>query len=125
MRVEIRGVVYLTVKVAAETLGVATNTIYSALAHNTLSGVGLGQGKRPQRNNGGRKRKPFTIGSTTFASMADASRALGQNPHYVQQVCRRGGLRGQYNLVVKMMKYTVEQDKAAIATKEQDNAQQI
>lgn len=54
--VRIRGVVYPSVRAAAEAMGVTTRTIYSHLDNGTIdnAGIGSGHGPKPRRRKGHR-----------------------------------------------------------------------
>jgi hypothetical protein len=76
MRVEIRGVIYQSVRHASEVLGVSIAAIYSALRRGAMDSVGLGNTQR----------KPIDLFGASFASLSDASRALGFRRGYIQKV---------------------------------------
>ena len=102
MRVEVRGVVYESVAKCAKALGVSMSTVYCALSRRTTDTIGQGKGNRTARR-GGRKPIPVRIGMVTFPSMAEASRQLGMNRRYVQQVLTKGSDRSRQDLIRKVM----------------------
>lgn len=87
MQVEVRGVVYPTVRAASEAFGIGTNTIYQLLEKGRADMIGTGHA-RP--NNGGYRCKPFTIAGVTYPSQQEASEAIGRNKAYVSWVMRAG-----------------------------------
>lgn len=87
MQVEVRGVVYPTVRAAAEAFGIGTNTIYQLLEKGRADMIGMG---RARPNNGGYRCKPFTIAGVTYRSQQDASVAIGRNKDYVSWAIRKG-----------------------------------
>lgn len=74
MIVEIRKVIYPSVKVASETLGVSKYSIYSALDRGVIDLVGLGHTQS----------QPIDLGGISFRSMSAASVALGFNRSFVR-----------------------------------------
>jgi len=103
MQVEVRGVIYPDCATAAEALGVAKATVYSAAQRGTTDTLGLGQ--RAPHHTGGITPKPFAIGSVKFPSRRAASVALGMSAPYISSIFKRGGKRAKANLVARAMYY--------------------
>ena len=67
MLINVRGVIYQSVRHAAESLGVSKDAVYSALARGSTDKLGLGNTQR----------KPTELFGSKFRSLGDAGRALG------------------------------------------------
>ena len=76
MLINVRGVIYQSVRHAAESLGVTIAAVYSALRRGTIDSVGLGNTQR----------KPTELFGSKFRSLGDAGRALGLRRGYIQKV---------------------------------------
>ena len=76
MLIKVRGVIYQSVRHAAESLGVTIAAVYSALRRGTMDSVGLGNTQR----------KPTELFGLKFASLSDACRVLGFRRGYIQKV---------------------------------------
>lgn len=103
MKVRVRGVVYANAHECAAALGVAPDTVYSAVCRGTEDTLGLGP-TGPKRYGGGRS-KPIKIGPHVFPSIAAASRALGRNSKWVSEVLRKKGKRAMQHLYAAMLAY--------------------
>lgn len=77
-QVTIRGAVYPSQKAAADALGVKSATISAAAQAGTLDFVGLGPASGERKAS--TSRRPVTIGGATYASRAEAAKALGIAP---------------------------------------------
>lgn len=98
MRVEARGKVYDSVPDCSRALGVSKATVYCAVSRRTTATLGLGKGNRSSGHRG-LPPKPVKIGPVEFPSMATASRALGFERRYVQQVLTIGKERSRARLL--------------------------
>lgn len=112
MQVKIRGRVYESVPKAAKKLKVAPSTIYSALTRGHVDAVGLGSGNRTTRR-GGRPKKPITLAGITFASWAEAARALGYKTRAFNNVIARQNPISMERLIGQAMVYRARLDAAA------------
>ncbi|TMV83806.1 hypothetical protein FGG78_22295 [Thioclava sp. BHET1] len=111
--VSIRGVTYRSAQEAADALGVSRCAVYSALSRGRPDVVGLGPGKqRPMPTTAWRE---ITIGGMTFASLSEASRALGCCESYISNVLRVGGERAQQNLLREAMTFAARRAAARAA----------
>lgn len=77
-QITIRGTVYPSQKAAADALGVKPATISAAAQAGTLDFVGLGPARGERKASA--SRRPVTIGGATYASRAEAAKALGIAP---------------------------------------------
>jgi len=80
MLIEIRGVIYESVKHAASVLGVSKYAIYSALRRGGMDSVGLGNTQS----------HPIDLDGLKFRSMGAAGIALGFNRSFVRYTLARG-----------------------------------
>lgn len=97
MPVRIRGQLFPSAKAAAAHFGITPHAIYKALGEGRVDDVA-----NPPRYNGARSRS-VTIGSLRFASMAQASRALGFSSGYVSQALRRPSVATRQRIVGAVM----------------------
>lgn len=81
MKVQVRGVVYESVKEAAKALNVSQGGVYGAIERGKTDLLGLGK-TMPQK---------VTIGNVEFRSMSAASVALGFSRRFIRDVRRAGG----------------------------------
>lgn len=74
--------------------------IYCMISRGRADMIGTGRGGKgdPSAINA----KSFRIGSVTYPSMADASRALGKRDRYIQDVMRRKTKKGMKRLLDEM-----------------------
>lgn len=98
MPVMIRGRRFADAYAAARHFGVSPQTVWRAIRLGRTDRIGLGQ-----KYNGARS-KPITLGGVRFASMTDASEALGRDRSYVVHVLRRGGPRAREGLIGAAMR---------------------
>ena len=80
MLIKIRGVVYPSVKAAAEAHSLTVQGIYSGLTRGDMDTVGTGK-NRP---------KPITLNGISFPSISVASKALGFQRKYLGNVLKNG-----------------------------------
>ena len=80
MLIKIRGVVYPSVKAAAEAHSLTVQGIYSGLTRGDMDTVGTGK-NRP---------KPITLNGIRFPSISVASKALGFQRKYLGNVLKNG-----------------------------------
>lgn len=84
MRVKIRGVIYETERAAASAFGVTVAYLERMLDAGKEDQIGLGRGGNH------RVPEPFEIEGLTFASMRDASIALGFRPNRIAEIKHLG-----------------------------------
>ena len=80
MLIRIRGVVYPTVKAAAEANNVTIAAVYSALHRGDTDTIGMGKNFK----------RPITLDGVTFRSIAAASKELGLGRTYLWKVLNHG-----------------------------------
>ena len=78
--IRVRGVVYPTVKAAAEAHNVTIAAVYSALHRGDTDSIGMGKNFK----------KPITLDGVTFRSIAAASKELGLGRTYLWKVLNHG-----------------------------------
>lgn len=114
MRVTIRGITYENAKAAAEALGVHKSTVYSAICRGVPDTIGLRRGTRPKESCKSGKGRPFTIGGVTFASIAQASEALGFRRNYLATALLKGKAVTRHRIAQAAMRWTARQEMAAM-----------
>jgi hypothetical protein len=92
MRVEVRGVIYGSVKECADALGVSIKTVYSALDRGSIDNVGSGVYR------GGRARCPVEICGHRWPSYSACARDLGETPAMVRHAITKGSIKGRARL---------------------------
>ena len=80
MRVQVRGVIYESVREASQDLGMAGTSIYGAIYRGKADLVGLGKTSP----------KKTVIAGVEFRSLSAASKALGFNRRFLQDTLRSG-----------------------------------
>lgn len=95
MLIKVRGVIYQSVRHAAESLGVTIAAVYSALRRGTIDSVGLGNTQR----------KPTELFGLKFGSLSDASRLLGFRRGYIQKVLATNSAAGMERIRVAVYVY--------------------
>ena len=95
MTVLIRGILYPSVKAAAEALGVTINAIYSALARGNIDTVGTGK-SQPQ---------PVDLDGITFPSIRSASLALGFKRTYLTKALTSSNDRVRNKIAAALAAY--------------------
>ena len=80
MLVDVRGVIYPSVKATSEALGITRDAVYSALSRGKMDGLGLGYSRR----------KAIEIEGLSFASISAGSRALGFSRSYLRTALTSG-----------------------------------
>lgn len=103
MPIRIRGEVFENAHLAAQRFGVRATAIYQAISQNRLDRIGL-----PLTFNGCGS-KPFSVGNLNFASMAQASVALGFGRDYISQATRRKSKHAAARILAAAMKYEAQQ----------------
>lgn len=100
MKVGIRDDIYDSVFDAWLEHDVSIGHIYCMISRGRADMIGTGRGGKgdPSAINA----KSFRIGSVTYPSMADASRALGKRDRYIQDVMRRKTKKGMKRLLDEM-----------------------
>ena len=83
MLVDVRGVIYPSVKAASEALGVSIEAVYSALSRGSMDKLGLGNTRK----------KAVEIEGLHFSSMCEASLALGFSRSYLRTALTSGSER--------------------------------
>lgn len=83
MLVEVRGVIYPSVKATSEALGITRDAVYSALARGKMDGLGLGHNRR----------KTIELAGVVFPSISAASKALGFSRSYLRTALTSGSGR--------------------------------
>ena len=100
MKIQIRGVLYNSVKEAADALNVSFHSVYSALDRGGIDKLGLGK-TRP---------KPITIEGVTFRSMTQASIALGFSRSYLQWTIKNGGTKAKDRVAFAILRYKARKE---------------
>ena len=100
MKIQVRGVLYNSVKEAAEALNVSFHSVYSALDRGGLEMLGLGK-TQP---------KPFDIGGITFRSMTQASLELGFSRSYLQWTLKKGGTKAKERVAFAIIRYKARKE---------------
>lgn len=90
-----RGVIYETIKEAADAHGVTINAVYAALHRGNLEGLGLGKTKP----------MPVTLAGITFRSMNAASVALGFSRARLREVLLEGGPKARERVATAAQNY--------------------
>ena len=83
MLVDVRGVIYPSVKAASEALGVSIEAVYSALSRGSMDKLGLGNTRK----------KAVEIEGLHFSSMCEARLALGFSRSYLRTALTSGSER--------------------------------
>ena len=91
----IRGVIYPSVKAAAEAEGVTVNAIYSALNRGNIDTVGMGK-SQPH---------PVELDGIAFPSIRAASLALGFSRTYLGKVLSKGGDKSYSKVLAALTAY--------------------
>ena len=94
MRVTIRGVVYPTVRAAADAFGVSTSYVYKAIAEGRQDSIGIGMGnwRKPLNRFYGNR---INLHGFCFDSMTAASFELGFNRHYIRSALLNPSARSE------------------------------
>lgn len=95
MLIKVRGVVYPSVKAAAEALGITANAVYSALGRGNMDTVGTGKNK-PQS---------IQLDGLSFPSIRAASLALGFKRTYLSKVLSKGGDKSYSKVLAALTAY--------------------
>jgi len=106
MKILVRGVLYNSVREAADALNVSYHSVYSALDRGGLEMLGLGKTKP----------KPFTIEGITFRSMTQASIALGFSRSYLQATLRKGGTKAKERVAFAIIRYKARKEMEELRT---------
>ena len=112
MSVKVGPLVFETVAKCAEHYGVTTSTVYAALHRGTIDNLGSGRGNRTSHLKCGCNRKPVNFGRLSFASLSEASRALGYSSNYVSFVLRKGLPEARASLARRVAEYHAKQEMA-------------
>lgn len=80
MLIDVRGVIYPSVKAASDALDVSIEAVYSALSRGSMDKLGLGNTRK----------KAIEIGGVHFPSMCSASKALGFSRSYIRTALTSG-----------------------------------
>jgi hypothetical protein len=120
----IRGVTYIGAQAAADALGVRSDTVYHALQRGKEQTLGLGSGSQSHLT-GGTGHRPFKIGSITYDSERDASKALGRNAGYVSRVLLRGSPKARALLQARMMQHAASLENIIRAKRERNRRNAI
>lgn len=108
MLVRIRGVVYSSVREAAEAFGVTRGRIYNAVRVGKEDTIGLGIGLRTDNNRFVGNR--VTIFGVEFSSMKEASEELGFRPNYIRTALRRRSHRTMEKIRFAVHLYAARKD---------------
>lgn len=119
MRVEVRGVIYPSVKACAEALGVSAITVRWAVNQSKTATLGLGY-KCKETNPQLYTAKPVVVAGQCFASMADLALAIGRNPRNVRASIRLGGIAHE-RIVCAVMYMVADREKVARKLREKEN----
>ncbi|WP_208348733.1 hypothetical protein [Pseudaestuariivita rosea] len=98
---DVRGVIYADAHAVAAAFGITASTVRDHARAGTLDRCGLGnEGKTGQF-----QPKPFVIGPLCFASLAEASRALGFGRNYINRANKTNSLAMQERILGAAMRY--------------------
>lgn len=92
MRVNVRGVIYESVRECAAALGVKPAAVYKAMQRGTLDNLG----QPPNAP------KPITIGGVSFPSIAALARYIGKDTSHTRRALQAGGPRALRNIAERV-----------------------
>lgn len=81
--VRVRGQVFPSARACADHFGVSIGTVYSQINRGRADFIALGKGGKRPRNN---RERAISIGPLRFASLSEASVALGYYPKHISNV---------------------------------------
>jgi len=99
--VEVRGVLYPSVKATSEALGVTINDVYSALCRGNMDQLGLGHTRK----------QAVEIDGLHFPSLGAASRALGFCRSYLRTALISGSDHHKERLRIAVEQYKLNLNK--------------
>lgn len=95
MRVRVRGTIYQSVREVAEAFGMTRDGVYGAIYRGKADLIGLGKTSP----------KKTVIGGVEFRSISAASKALGFDRRFLQDVNRDGGPKRKARLEAAVVAY--------------------
>lgn len=98
MKAQVRGVVYESVKEAAQAVGLSISGVYGALDRGKIDLLGLGKTSP----------KKTVIAGVEFRSISAASGALGFNRQFLQDTWRSGSQKKRAVLDAAIARFTEE-----------------
>ena len=120
MRVEVRGVIYPSVKACAEALGVSTGSVYRALSSGKVKTLGIGKGNVSTSHKVLVKKKPLIVAGYPFPSIAALALTIGRCPRGVRRSLYRGE-KAQAGLIRAVMELVAARENAAMKARKKES----